>query len=725
MKYQKIVLLIVCIFFFLLPFILWGNVYLAGGDDTKLYYIFPNKFISHYALNVASENTLAGAMTGYASVAYFAPLFYILSFAKLFNSISTQMLFYGMNLSLGFLFFYQFLGLWLKEKTNYDYFAKVMASIFYVCSIFLVNTLYTHQLLSFYLVSLVPVVLLLFIKSIRSNKIVFSLAAVLIFSLFSTTFNVLPWIAGFLLSSVPIMIYELVKNPRAFVKQLFLSLIAFILLNNFWLFHFLNAALTSSGLAGQMKYYTNSSFVADNLRIVMGVSRIFSPIAIPFLSLDSQALMHLSINNFISLLPFVIVICAGIGSYFHKELGKIYALSLLGFLLSWFLFSPNFGEWGPRIFLSLSIHIPFFTMFRNMYDKFSLSLAFYYAFVFCVSLQVLFHIVTNVRSKVIFLVIMCIAMVFILTNSYQAITTRVNAKTEFSGTFNDDYTNLTTYLFSLHNASHVLWLPLNDPTYANIEDKYHPGHFYSGLSPLQEFTGMPDYAGRFSFIREGDLFFGDKLFLQLKNKQFEEFGKVLQADNAKYVVIDHQKLPEDIQEFMYGGKEKPLLAMQNKEFIKTIIGNKIKDFGKRYTLYEINQKFDNDKIYLSTSSALFAQSSQKVTYKKNNDSEYEITVSHIDKNDTLFFLEPFDQRWKLNIKQNITNQPLTTEHIVVEDYANGWVFKNESINTTFLLNFDTVKYGNLIYIVSILTGIGIFVYCMWSLIVTFSHYEKK
>src|SRR5258708_6568423 len=114
MNYRVILLFFIAFLLLLIPFVLWGNTYLVGGDDTKLYYIFPLEFLSHYTFNIVSDNTLGGAMTGYASVAYFAPLFFIFYLFKLVPFVSTQMLLYGLNLAVGFLAFYKVIGLWVE-----------------------------------------------------------------------------------------------------------------------------------------------------------------------------------------------------------------------------------------------------------------------------------------------------------------------------------------------------------------------------------------------------------------------------------------------------------------------------------------------------------------------------------------------------------------------------------------------------------------------------------
>ena len=212
MNYKKLVLVIVSLGLFLIPFILWGNSYLVGGDDTKLYYVFPKEFLTNYAFNIASDNTLGGAMTGYQSVAYFAPFFALVYLCKVIPFINTQMFFYGLNFVLGFLFFYKFLSLYLDNKTIKGFLITIFSSIMYVLSPFTLKTLFTHQLIALYLVSTIPATLYFFINGIQTNKSGPILLSVVIFSLGSTTINTLPWWGAFCISLLPLLIYEFVQN---------------------------------------------------------------------------------------------------------------------------------------------------------------------------------------------------------------------------------------------------------------------------------------------------------------------------------------------------------------------------------------------------------------------------------------------------------------------------------------------------------------------------------
>ncbi len=671
-----------------IPLIANGNLYYVGGDDMRLYYIFPDGYLKNYVSNLIAGNTLAGANTGYATVAYYAPMFYFIKFLKLVP-INTQFLMYGLNLALGFLFFYNFLGLYIKKS---DWMIRVASSIFYILSPFLIITMYRNQMLSMYLVSIIPATLYYFLKGIRQNKYLYTLLSVIIFSVFSTTINTLPWWSAFLITFSLVLFYEFLKNKLGFIKQSLLWVITFLLLNIYWILHFVNSQIDGSGLKSAASYYSSVDFLADNLRVMRGVSTLFSPLNIIF---NSPQIIFKETVGFLTYVNIIFFALIALGLYYLKksELKKknLYILFFLSFLISWYMFSPNLGEWGPKAFLLMGRKIPFFTMYRNMFDKFSLSLAFFFAGSLAISLTLISQ---NISMKLI--KIICILLVLIsLINSRDFLQFKYTSEQQLyrsSGQFNKDYMDLISYFNNLDNKSKVLWLPLNFPTYGNIEDNALKGHYYSGLSPLRILADRSDYTGKFSFITETNLFVGDKLFQYLKNGDIDSVGKLFQSRNAKYIVVDKQLPPVTMKPFLYGGEDLPLIKYQDDHFYGELLGKKIATFGNKYDLYEINQKYDSNLIYLTKDNAGKYQNFEKLNYKKINNHTYEINITNLNKDDNLVFLESFNKNWTLYLEDGEKIVRLTPEQLPVFDYANQWklgtVLGDTSPDVKLFLKFE-------------------------------------
>jgi len=727
---QTITLLILCLIFFVVPFLIQGTDYIVGGDDMKLYYIFPEMYLKNYSFNIASDNTLAGALTGYSSVSYFAPFFAVIYILK-FIPVNTQAFMYGLNFAFGFFFFYKFLGLYIDIKNTWNVFlAKVLASVFYIFSPFLNETLYSHQLMHLYLVAILPTTLFLFIKGIRGKDLRYVLGSVLLFSIVSTTYNSLPFTASFAIPLFPILIYEFWNNKKTFLVFSLIAVSVFVGLNFYWIFHIVYGVFHNTGLTNNIALFSTGDSNTDNIRIVMGVSRLFSPLNQIFQTMISGVYIFHSLTQAIGILFILVILIAGslLSIEGNNKTSTRYSLFLFSLLLSWFLFSPNFGNWGPNLFLFFTKTVPLFGMFRNMYDKFAPALAFFYAVSFGISLATL---VTSIKNKkLVNILFICLAVV-LLIHTPRLLSPFANDReslTRITGQFNDDYMNLLKYIKTIPDASRVAWIPLNAATYANIEDKN--GNFYSGLSPFRVLANRSDYTGRFSFLTQKDVFLGDKVFLWLKNGEYEKVGETLQKVNARYIIVDHQTLPQSMQSFMFGGEDKLLLTYQGEEFQKEILGEKIRDFGLRYSLYYINGKYANDTLFLSDEISSFPDTFNNLDYRKITSSHYKGTVTNLSSDKKLVFLDPFNSDWKLYlIKDGKRELYQNGKNTVAFDYANAWDINYEELKTyygnfitytsdsTFMfdweLYFEPQKYTIYLYSISISVFLIVISYIFW------------
>ena len=690
--FSSIAILIIVFILSVTPLIIQGSLYFVGGDDTRLYYIYPRQYIQNLLLNIVSDNTIGGANTGYYPATHPIPLVTLIWILKTLFPVNTQFLMYGLNLALGFLFFYLFLGLWIDNETKTKFFIKVIASLFYIFSPFLINTLYKHQIIVVYLIATAPGVLYFFIKSVRDRNPLYVFTTCLIFTILSTNLSSLPWSLPILITSLPILIVIFSQSKKTFIFHSILFMISYLLLNLSWIFHLINSSLNNTGIANNLSNLSSPSFIETNIKGILGTSRLFSPLNQVVNQLDSNLVKNFSLLSFLNLIFLVLIVLAGV--ILPKEKNKTltigYIVSLLGLLVSWFLIASNFGIWGPNAFIFLSLKIPFFTMFRNMFDKFSLTLGFYYAFGLAVSLVILLN---KVPYKKMFTLLLVGISVLIFINALPLFALREShegVRAKVSGTFNDDFNKLVAYLSNLKNPSRVLWLPLNYPTYVSVEDKYNSGHFYSGPSPLRFLANRQDYTGQFSFITASDINIGDKIFPMIKEKKYSDFGKLAQLLNARYVILDKQNLPDSMKPFLYShySEKSGKLKMQTSEFINSLLGKKLQDFGFRYSLYEINPQFNNDRIYLTDDFNIFPKSLPNVEYSKNSSASYTILLKNLSTEQKLVFLDPYYKDWTLYLVGENTSLPYQKgENIVVQNFANGWVVDPSYIKKNFPTGF--------------------------------------
>ncbi len=219
--WQVVLLIFLTISVFLIPSVFWGNLYSVGGDDGRFYYIFPLEYLKNFSFNIISNNTLGGNM-GYLPVSYSAPTIFVLFLLKsIFSGLNTQLIAYGLILSIGFLYMYLFLREVISSKSVYLYWGRLVTAVYYIFSIYLTKTFYQHQLISMYSIMVLPVCLYLFIVGIKKNSYAYIIASSLFYSVFSSTLYGLPWLLPAIFTLIPLLLYVQKNNRGNQHKNLF------------------------------------------------------------------------------------------------------------------------------------------------------------------------------------------------------------------------------------------------------------------------------------------------------------------------------------------------------------------------------------------------------------------------------------------------------------------------------------------------------------------------
>ncbi len=679
-KNHKFILFVIFIILAFIPSFFWGNLYIVGGDDTRLYYLFPREFLNNFVFNIASNNSL-GIVTGYTSIAFFAPIIFIIFLVKQLSFMNVQFLMYGLNLAFGFLSFFLFLSLWVNLEDKYSFSIRIISSLFYIFSIFLIKTLFSNQLLSIYLISVIPTVLFLFIKAVETKKTYLVFASALVFSLFSSTLNTFPWSLAIFITLIPILLRIFWVNKKIFLIHTFIFILVLFLLNIYWLIHFLYPYLHGAGSTNLATYVNSDKFKEGGESLIYALSRLNSPLSqvFAFIRVSWTERYIFSINYIPNIIFITIVVWASLLlKKVNKKLKINYFVSVLGLLVTFFLFTPNFGMWSINLFTLMNNNIPFFAVFRNMYDKFAFSMAFYYAFALGISLMVVFNNIKGNKIKNLILIIVFIIAVF---NARYFIFPQYNDN-NFStriSDFNKDYYDLTKYISGMNEASRFLWLPLTKASYVVIEDKNVPNHYYWGPSPLQILSNSSDYTGFLSFSTISDRNLGSIIAKDIDNKDFYDTAKNLQKLNVKYIVVNNSLTPElDKNSYLFDRKS---YFNQINGLKKVLVGSKIKDFGKRYSLYQINNKFENDKLFLSNSFNTFSRDFSAMSYEKIANYEYRIHINNLTGEKKLIFLETNNKEWNLYINKNV---PLViNKSYPAFGYANGWTISEKYIKENY------------------------------------------
>jgi hypothetical protein len=733
---SNIILGLISLALFLVPFF-WVNT--IGGDDGRFYYLFPLQFFKNFSLENIS----------FADLGFFNPQQYMIPFSilififkQIFFFLNTQKLFFGLNLFCGFLFFYLFLDLFDKGK---NIAAKITASLFYSLSIFSYYTVWNSLLSAVYLVSIFPMVLYLFFRSVKESKIIYLILGSLVLSLFSIVVLSVPWFMALIIAALPLIIYLFLNHKKTFIKYFLIFIVFFILLNVYWLIGF----ILSSSSGGNTATVLSNNFRNQNVGLIETVS-YHNSVLYPLFNLYQKTIQidfnfpqkNLYFSYLLKLLPlnFLFLLVVIVPIFFYKKLNKddktIYNSALLSWLIILFLDTANIGTWGLPLFVWLNNYIPGFVMFRNMYDKFGIAMTFSYAFLLFISLKIIFN---NFKIKKISKNIISLVLILLITlNGYPLlfgkffelpIGTTQNTYPRIND-FNDDFYSLTNYISHLDTSSRFLWLPLNAGGYDIISDKYNKNYYYTGISLLKTLSDKNDLSGTLSFDN-----FLDDIKKYILQKDYRKLFNLLGEFNIKYIILNKDINKELQDSYLYASiSTADLYADQmNPDFLNGILGEKVADFGDRYSLYKISDKYSSETLNLDSVATVAATTTDhiisavlsiptstpvaSIEFQKIDNNQYEIYIKNLAISSSLSFLSYYNKFWGLYLQPNpvdswchpleisdlnntecennqqffegsefsyLSKRPIFDDtHYLVDDYANGWTIDPNYIKKNF------------------------------------------
>jgi len=706
--------LLIFIFLALVPLLFWDATYNLGGDDSKLYYLFPSEILENYDLNLYSRNA-PGSLGSYTSLAYLTPFFLILStLKKILPLMNTQNLVFGLNLSIGYLYFI-FLYRELTERKN-RVGQEAIGGLFYVFSNFTAYTLWKHQLFPLYLISSFPLALYLFTKAIKTNRIVYTVLTTLVVSLFSIVVMSLPWLLAVIICIFPVLLFLISKYKSKFFKHFVIFAILFLLLNSYWLFHYLFSVTSSMG-GGSDLISTNitpektkeaASIMTDAVR---GNSLLY-PLFNQFNTSVQSPNIFLPILTIFPLIVFTSFLFSKTIRYSTVAIFFFWIFSLYFFVVK------IFGDSGLSFFLWLNTHIKGFNMFRFMYDKFGYALALSSSLLLFSALGVL----NQIRSRPRY--VMAIALIFIclainskdfILDKQHALPIPSTASTYYSVTnLNSDYYDLVSYLKSSTDESKIAWLPLNTANYTPIRDAYDANHYFFGISPIMYLTEKSDLTGLMAFGQ-----YQGQITTAAITGNMELMGSLFQKLNANYIIVNNDINTEIAKSYIYpGGIYEKQMRPENQE---KLLGKKIMDFGGKYDIYEISEKYKSQRIDILDSGR-----EEKVAITKESDYKYHVNFEVPKKDATLVLLEANSTHWKILNTQGVE---IRLEKIDDKEYGNRWIIpanicdlttcktENGTNMTTITLYFLPEFYGRIVNLISISTLIFCLVFLAVSLVI--------
>lgn len=708
---HRIILVIISFCIAAVSIVAMQNLYSFGGDDTRLYYLYPLEMIKNFSSHIITNNTL-GAIPSYQPQSMWTPMLLFIYLGKiLLPIINTQALFFSLNLILGFIGMYAFLGIWIHEK-RFVY-IRILSALSYVYSPFLIKSVYVHQLLSMYLVWVTPTILYFFIQSILTKNISLVFAAAIVYSIGSGTILSVPWFGATIFICMPLAAYLLYRSPRRVILHSCIFLASLCVLNLHWIFHMAYSLLSNKAFGSWIQHSISTQIVTENVGMINALSRLNPPYhqLASYLRSSWTERYTMVWSQSYGIISFITVLLGGVFvSQANIQKKKIFVVSLCVLVISLLFITPNFGEWNIQLFVLFNNHIPLFSMFRNMYDKFGPGTAFSYAFALALSLSILQD---SIRKSYVRLLsgLLCIFIAISAYGLYQKLYTD-RQQNGLSGKFNSDFAELVSYLKSRSDDGRYIWLPLNFPSYVVIEDEKKSGHYYYGTSPIQMVSNTADVTGFLSFATTQDPQLNATLIALFKEKKYEDILSIFQRLNIRYVIVNNDRIPQwGAAHFNELGER----DFQTKEFITELLGKKIHSFGTRYDLYEINPQYLSHTLYITTSTESGANEKTPLAYTKVSEGRYVIRMPSVQGSQTIHFQESFNPLWTVSTDKERIH---ISDHKPDIGFGNAWtlsVSSDDTITDALLyIVFKPIVFDPFVRGISILGYIGMALYIMYS-----------
>jgi|GEM_PF-6534360 len=705
----QVITIFVAIVLFVIPFFSYQGFSL-GGDDSRLYYLYPKEYFRNYLFYIGTSNVLGGFI-GYATLIFSAPVIGIILFVKtILPNINTQHLLYGFNLSLGFLFSYLFFRILDKTNKCTHIFAAILASCLYITSPYLVRTLFQSEFLVVYLITLTPFFFYTFTRGLEDKNMKYIVGCAVGVVLFGSLILSIPWFFPIFFVCFPYFIYCAFRHGFYFWKAIAVFVVASIGLHSFWLIHGLLSLISSRMDATLASVVASKQFIQNAENDMYSAMFLNGPVhqIVGYLRTSWQDHRPMPLWNFLGGITPVLIIMAGMKlKNATKHLQALFGVVLLSFCIAIFMITPNMGAWNMDAFLFLNRTIPMFSMFRNMSDKFGLAMAFVSAWGVFVSLVILMQS----KHRIWKWISLGLGVIFLVYQIPLFLNAQgIGVKKPTITALSREYLQLVQYVSSLDTTKRFTWYPMTFPGYTPIQDEANKDAWYLGVSPLQALSGKSDVVGFYELQTNADPYRNWKMLELLKQKNFEEVVSILASYNIGYIITINEQLPDRVLKQLDFFS---FVSVQTEEYKTKLLGKKIYDSGGLYSVYTINPEYSFDTAYLTNNPQDIDAPKEKVAVRQIKTNVYELTISPETDFQSLVLLTPYHVLWKVTLPKTGESSITLSNHRAAYEFGNVWdIQKNENFTkpVTCTIEFLPNRFVIPSVIVSVIVFFGCCVY---------------
>lgn len=603
MKYRFIPSLIIVLFLFLAPFFWFkpGEMNL-GGDNSRLYFYNPLRYLDSQALYAISHSGLGGEGLSYFGI----PFFLLLAGLKSIFLTPTILIafMHGFSLSIAFLSCYLIVKQLLFQDEERR--SKGIIVIIEICA--LIAGLYyvfapvsilgwSHMLLTDNRIFLNPLIFFLLLRYLLTQNMRYMFVVLGITFLFAPNFSYVgaPSFFSFfplaLLFLVLYMVYVVRKSLPW--KGIAIGVALFFLLQAFHLVPQIESLLTPGSP-------THESVFSQKVKIDSGLGYFNALASNVKPSISLLGLPQITPLNFFSPAFIIFSVLFSLGFLWNKR--KSMLLTGIFFLIAFFFVTANITAIGLKLYMLL-FHIPGFSMFRVFYGQWEHVYLFFYTLLLG---QALLVVLTRVkRWQKIFLI--CFITALLVVSAWPFINGKILRNIHWQSknisaivAMDPKYEETLSYLRSLPIDGKILSLPLTDPGYQMLKGENNA--VYEGPSTITYLAGRNEFI---SFVELES--FGPSFLQAVKERNYVAIRDILSMLNIRYVYYNEDpyiytdNFPE--QPYRYVRKFLPDTQKGYEEFIKNLGVKEIKTIGGKYHIYEIDDTSYLPHIYAAKRTA--------------------------------------------------------------------------------------------------------------------------
>lgn len=601
--------LIVVLLLLLLPYLIFGGKSFIGGDDSRLYYLYPELFLKNLNLSAWFNFSATGSYNPNFFLIPILGVAYVLKLVLVSGTI-VGCLFFSLPLILGYYYFQKLSRSFMRSEEPARIEIKIGALV-YAFSPILLAGLLSHFLYAIWLIPAIPGLYYYLNEYIKSGRYSLVLKACLLSIFLSLAIYSFPWLFGFL---IPVLLaygfMVLVRHVKTGVKKIYRIIVfglAVFLVQSFWLIPFLYSFLPQKGtsyLAATLSKETADTFATT----VLATSR--GTILYPMLNLFHRQIaidfnwpladVYKNYYDKILIFSFIYIIIIGVGFCFQRKVlskkeQSNYIFILFALLISLFLFTVNIGPLKD-IYLTFG-KIPGFAMFRNGYDKFAPGYVLFYALLITYSLVVIARsadkdlIPRKLKLSINTLLILTVIVNFIPAKT---IINRKLWKTDNIGTtikLPDEYLDFMEEVGSVvPRTKNILSLPYGIALYTTVKDT-NSDNVFTGRSPVQIFSGIHDFSGNLSFSSQIGKEFED----YIQSRDYKKLKDFLATYNIHFI-LETKNIPSQVKKsYLFS---EPILAAQDDVFRENMFGRIVRTSSdNNYVLYEVKDQVSESGLF--------------------------------------------------------------------------------------------------------------------------------